>query len=252
VTLASLFVVQMLTKPKPEQRIPGPARGDLVLEKDALPDVIGAWRCTQFQAALPPEQLPEGQFWWTHSWMYSSSEFTAYVAFDQADWDGWHELTTCYQAAGWTLSERSIVETNMVQWPVVVAVLQKMTGEKATLVFSLFDQDGSLVPSPYFGIPPKKINPSERPLAEGLVDRLKEHSQKNSSFVRPKTYTKIMQCQCLLQHSGDLAIHDLEELIALHLETCASFRAAWLTHLSEVSGTSRQSKSNAESGIAHP
>lgn len=228
VVIVSIFALQLLTKKDASLKIPGASRGDLTLEKDALPDEIGEWRCTGFHAALPPEQLPDGQFWWTHSWLYQRPGMSAYVAFDQADWDGWHELTICYQASGWTLAERAVVNVNTLEWPVVVAKLTKITGEKATLVFSLFDQNGQPLPSPFTGIPPRKIDPADRTFLKGLTGRLADQPQVNPDQPqRRDAGAKVMQCQCLLHHRDDLSDESLQQLISLHHESCARFRSAW-------------------------
>lgn len=235
-TLASLVVVQMLTKPKPEQRIPGPARGDLVLEKDVLPDVIGQWRCTQFQPAKPPEQLLEGQFWWTHSWNYTKPPLAAYVALDQADWTSWHELTVCYQAIGWTLVDRQLVEggdSSENHWPVVVATLEKPPLEKATLIFSMFGQDGTPLVSPFSGMPLKKESTIDRAVTDNFANRINyQPPPVNSIFAANTTFDRVIQCQVLIQHTQDLPEAAVQDLIDLHLQTRISFRTAWLAHQS--------------------
>ena len=233
-TLASLFVVQMLTKPKPEQRIPGPARGDLVLKKDALPDVIGQWHFTRFQPAKPPEQLPDGQFWWTHSWNYRKQQLNAIVAFDQADWKKWHELTVCYQAIEWKLVDREVISISDTV-SVVLASFEKPTREKATLVFSLFAQDGSLIPSPLMGMPLAKEKKTGQPFTKMLNGRLNfELPEGADQLLNPRTYERILQCQVFVPHAKALSDDEVHDLIELHLETLGYFRKAWLNSQSSL------------------
>lgn len=218
VVVALLCVVQVLTKTASEQRIPGPARGDLALERDALPEVIGQLRCTQFQAALPPERLPQGQFWWSHSWSYSSSALTTYVAFDQADWDGWHELTVCYRAAGWQMTNRRIVPTASDvpgTWNVVLAEFERDSGDRALLAFSLFNQDGQPIESPDSDFKDTETTIFER--FQGRVNPGEFHE-------------RVLQTQVFAQHQGDLSEESVQEIIDLHLRTRDRFREVWLEH----------------------
>ena len=116
------------TRQNSARQLPGTARGDMVLQQDDLPAEIHGWHQTAFEPAKTPEQLPEGQFWWTHVWHYTNGPQYSIVAFDQADWPSWHELTICYQAIGWTLVDRRVVEVRDSpenHWPAVVATLEK-------------------------------------------------------------------------------------------------------------------------------
>lgn len=246
----------MLTKPNPEQRIPGPARGDLLLEKDALPDVIGPWRCTQFQPAKPPEQLMEGQFWWTHSWDYTKPPLAAYVAVDQADWTSWHELTVCYQAIGWTLVDRHVVDvrdSSENHWPVVVATLERPPFEKATLIFSMFGQDGTPLVSVFSGMPPKNESTIDKTVADNLANRVNYQTPPvDSAFTASTAFDRVIQCQVLIQHTQDLPEAAVQDLIDLHHQSRMRFRSAWLNHHFQPTQLRNRESLNTEEPVTQP
>jgi hypothetical protein len=222
------FVAIQTFNTRPEPIGPGPQRGDLVLQQNALPEEILGWRFQRFQPALPSEQLPDGQFWWTHIWNYRRNRLDALVAFDQANWSSWHELTVCYQAIGWKLADRRLVSvSNNVK--IVQASFEKPTHEKATVVFSLFARDGSLIQPPEFGMPAAQEGESDQSFTSLLNGRLTwklpEGTQQSSST---ETFDRILQCQVFAQHGEPLSDDDVHSLIELHLETLGCFRNAWL------------------------
>jgi hypothetical protein len=222
------FVAVQVFNTKPEPIGPGPQRGDLVLQQNVLPEEMHGWRFRRFQPALPTEQLPDGQFWWTHSWNYGRNKLEALVAFDQANWSSWHELTICYQAIGWILVNRRIVSVSD-SVSVVQATFEKPTHEKATLVFSLFAQDGSLIQPPEIGISApqeKETDQSFTSLLNGrLTWQMPEGVEQSSNT---ETFERILQCQVFAQHDEPLSENDVHSLIELHLETLGCFRNAWL------------------------
>ncbi len=231
--VAGMVVLQVWTRKSDPIRTPGPERGDLSLAKDALPTQISEWRCVAFHPALSPEQLPDGQFWWSHFWNYQKEDFTALVAFDQADWKSWHELTVCYQATGWTLADRQVFEQQGADSPewYVVASLEKPPLERATVIFSLFDGTGAVMKPPFLGMPPTRVPSTERPITNRFQDRLTGHQQNPPPATRLPD--RVLQCQVFVQHSQDLSEHSLQNLIDLHLETITHFRAAWLENQSQ-------------------
>ena len=222
------FVAIQTFNTRPEPIGPGPQRGDLVLQQNALPEEILGWRFQRFQPALPSEQLPDGQFWWTHSWTYRRNQLDSLVAFDQANWRSWHELTMCYQAIGWTLVNRQFVSISDAA-SVVQATFEKPTHEKATLVFSLFAQDGSLIQPPEIGMPAAQENETDQSFTSLLNSRLTwkmpQGAQQSSNT---ETFERILQCQVFAQHDEPLSDEDVHSLMELHLETLGCFRNAWL------------------------
>ena len=225
--VAGFVAIQILNR-KPESLSPGPQRGDLVLEKQVLPDEIVGWKVQSFQPALPPEQLPDGQFWWTHAWNYSRGKLNALVAFDQADWTSWHELTICYQAIGWKLVDRKVIVLSK-NAAVVVALLKRLPQEKATLVFSLFSQDGSLIRPPQIGVSSAEEEDENLSFTSLLNGRLTYDLPEGAEQLsEAETFERILQCQVFASHPEPLSEDEVHHLIELHLETLRHFRDAWL------------------------
>jgi hypothetical protein len=223
---------------KPEPQRPGAERDDLVLNKAHLPEDIHGWTQSSFEAAKPAEQLAEGQFWWTHSWNYVKPPMAAYVAIDQANWTSWHELTMCYQAIGWTLTDRKVIEleeAGQIRWPVVVATFEKLPSDKATLIFSMFGQDGTPLVSPFSGLPPKAETPTENAVTDNLRNRLTYAPPPAAAALSTNaTFDRVIQCQVLVQHTQELPEGALTDLIDLHHQTRLRFRSAWLNHYSQL------------------
>ena len=238
--LAMVLTQFLSSRMKPEKQRPGTERNDLVLNKDHLPQDMHGWKQSSFEAAKPAEQLTEGQFWWTHSWIYAKPPLTAYVALDQADWTSWHELTICYQAIGWTLVDRRLVDPGDPgeepdnHWPTVVARLEKSTLEKATLIFSMFGQDGTPLVSPVFNIAPEKVTTTEKTIIENFADRLNYRPANQNLKSGTTSYDRVIQCQVLIRHTQDLPEATLADLIDLHQQTRGLFRAAWHVHHSNL------------------
>jgi hypothetical protein len=222
------FVTIQIFNTRPEPEPPGPGRGDLVLKQNVLADEIVGWHFRRFEPALPSEQLPNGQFWWTHAWNYHRNKLDALVAFDQANWKSWHELTMCYQAIGWTLVNRQVVSISDAV-SVVQATFEKPTHERATLVFSLFAQDGSVIQPPETGMPAAQENETDQSFTSLLNSRLTwkmpEGAQQSSNA---ETFERVLQCQVFAQHHATLSDEERHGLIELHLETLGCFRNAWL------------------------
>lgn len=226
--IVSGFVAIQTFNTRPEPVGPGPQRGDLVLQQNALPTEMRGWHFRRFQPALPSEQLPDGQFWWTHAWNYRRNQLDALVAFDQANWRSWHELSMCYQAIGWTLVNRQVVSISDAV-SVVQATFERPTHERATLVFSLFAQDGSLIQPPEIGMPAAQENETDQSFTSLLNSRLTwkmpEGAQQSSNT---ETFDRILQCQVFAQHDEPLSDEEVRGLMDLHLETLGCFRNAWL------------------------
>ncbi len=77
---------------------PGELRGDIRLAKDDLPQEIDNWELVRFIPPDTKEHFRDGQWWWSHQWIYKKGDATAIVSLDQLGWNQWHELTACYAA----------------------------------------------------------------------------------------------------------------------------------------------------------
>ena len=218
--LVGMGMLQMLNARNTAQRPPGPVRGDIAFTQDALAPRIGHWEVTQFQV-LSPEELPEGQFWWTHSWNYTNGAFNSTVTFDQADFAHWHDLTVCYRGLGWTLAAKSVLDStpDTDPWPCVVARLNKTGTDSALLVFSLFFDDGDPVDPRDYETPETSGN--------GLW---RQFESRFKSGRRKSTVGSVRQCQVLVPYSGTLDSETEASIIDLHLQTRDAFRKQWLAH----------------------
>ena len=219
--MAMVAMQYFSTRQNSTQTLPGTARGDLVLQQNDLPAEIAGWRQTAFEPAKSPEELPEGQFWWTHVWKYTNGPQNGIVTFDQADFMHWHDLTVCYRGIGWTVADKSVLAgtADTQEWPCVVARMNKNETTSALLVFSLFFDDGDPVDARGYEAQEKSRNDFWR-----LLESRFESNRRTSKVA------SIRQCQVLVPYSGTLDSETEASIIALHLQTREAFREKWLKH----------------------
>ena len=215
----------------PKKQAPGLTRGDLVLNEETLPAELDGWTKTRFLPALAPEELPEGQWWWTHAWHFQQNAVAAIVAFDQADWADWHELTVCYKATGWELKKRIIYDTSDNEshnWRYVVAEFEKDTFERGILIFSEFYDDGSPTRPREFEL--FAARPEVR-LEERFQNRF-THTELTAAEALDTIvhHERAVQCQVFVPYQQDLTIEMTESIILLHLESRTRFRNAWIAN----------------------
>lgn len=170
-------VIQVVTKPSEENETPGPERGDLALSRDSLPQQISAGNNTAFEVQSP-EQLPQGQFWWTQRWNDASGSLNSTVTLDQANFKHWHDLTVCYQALGWTVTDRRVADGHRQNqdWPCIVAQMKLHETESAVLVFSLFFDDGDPVDARDY----ENTAKTPKDLGQLLVSRIGDQPRRTS------------------------------------------------------------------------
>ena len=199
---------------------PGATRGDLELRDDCLPEEIAGWKKRSF---LPPAQnIPEGQYWWSHSWSYSNSIGNALVVFDQADFSGWHELTYCYQGSGWELIDREIVtaDDNENSWPYIRARFKRNQSESAALVFSLFYDNGTIVQPVDFS----EVQLFGTDLATRIANRQRNLGKRMALQDQQR---KSLQSQVFMVSQNAVSNETMDELTELHLASRTCFREAW-------------------------
>ncbi len=199
-------------------RSPGQDRGDLVLTEDSLPASIEDWQRTKFEPPLPPESLPENQYWWTHSWHYQQARATAVVSFDQADWQGWHELTECYVASGWAMEERKVIDAPLptdTNWKYVLATFARGETDRCLIVFSMFFENGKVVEprGSLFGQLTGNDDWKER------LQRRTEYNPSADEFTGLRTF----QCQVFLPFTGQLTDELVDDATNLHVATRTQF-----------------------------
>ena len=214
-----------------ETRIPpkaGPDRGDVILQEDSLPDLIGDWQRLKFIPAKTPESLTVGVYWWVHQWIYGRNNQNAIVSFDQLGEDQWHELTYCYRTQDWVIVQRDVYEDLEQGGQYIAVKMHREDGELAVLVFSVFFEDGQ------WAVPPT-VNLSRmnefNPANPRLGDRMRGRVDPISSFAEPVSgHDRALQCQVLISCNETNFAETLDSAVHLHLESRLRFRAGWLKH----------------------
>jgi hypothetical protein len=199
----------------------GIGRNDLVLAEDDLPDTIDKWQRVSFEPAKLLADQAEEQRVWTHSWGFQKDLFSAYVAFDQAGFMHWHDLTVCYQGLGWTITSKQVLSSteNLKEWPIVVAQLSKPDGSTAMLAFSSFFDNGDPVDARVYEV--------AKTAEEGFKRLL---SGRFNGQQRTSKVASLRQCQVLFPYAGTLTSDMENSIIKLHLQSRQSFRDHWLAH----------------------
>ena len=231
--VAGIVILQVGFRSSPLANTPGKHRGDLSLTADALPKQLAGWTGVGFDPAPPPESLPHAQYWWVHAWRYTQGFRLAMVTFDQLGLDHWHELTDCYEGSGWELKERTVQSvaepdaagSGVREWEYVVARFEKTGGERATLIFSTFYEDGSPAEALRIGIDHKWEN--ELSLTERLRNRVEAPANSEQDGIR---HSRALQCQVFMPYSGTLPPEVKQSVIELHVASREQFRKLWRQH----------------------
>jgi len=198
----------------------GPGRGDLRLPRTALPETLDGWQVTSF---TPPQQedVP-GVIGWTHSWSFSRDPLQVIVAFDQVGFMGWHELTRCYEATGWVLADRTVgrmhSDSSEVAWDYVEARLTKLSGEEATLIYSIFNGVGRPAAAPA----------DRRQDKAGVLQRIAGRVVSETDQTSSREAARCLQCQVMVPHQGPLSRELHDDLLKLHAATREMLRVYWL------------------------
>lgn len=225
VMLGGFILLQALTKSTSVRLRPGKERGDLVLDQHALPSEINGWHMQTFEPAPAPELLPPGQYWWVHQWAYQRDSQTAIVSFDQLGESQWHELTYCYRNQDWTIADRIAYADPEDGSPYIVARLEKNSGAKALLVFSVFFEDGSWATPPHVNL--SHLN--SKSLRPGLNDRIHERFNPIIMFADDDSrHTRALQCQVLVSGGEPAEPAIVDAAVNLHLASRSQFRNNWL------------------------
>ena len=137
-------------------------------------------------------------------WQYRAPNCNPRVSFDQT-YPGWHELTTCYRNAGWNLEDRVVIKPEVpegeTRWDIVEATFKKDTGERAFLLFSLFNGGGE---------------PEAAPVNVGTLESFLERAKNRlSNRVRRSLFSsETYQVQVFVQHYGELNPGVKEEIVS--------------------------------------
>lgn len=146
------------------------------------------------------------------TWHYASDGLRRSVSLDQA-FPGWHELTGCYKNVGWTLAQRSVDPGD--GWGFVRANFEKANGDKAYLIFCMFDQAG------------KPIQPPEKwDSWNSILNRVKNRL---SPDIRGRLFRlAAYQVQIVVLHSNALRTEESAQVIVDFIAARNSLRKAVL------------------------
>ena len=120
------------------------------LGENDVPDRMGPYCRERFETKTRLAEDSFGEF--SREWHYGSNALTATAVVD-FPFRGWHELTKCYRAIGWTLTERIVRDGKgpdaQSAGACVEATFKRPPGRYASLIFGLDDDHGNeLEPAP--------------------------------------------------------------------------------------------------------
>lgn len=206
-------------------RVPGAARGDLLVDRDFFPAAELGWTVLDFSSSADAELEP-GVFWFVHSWLLEKDGIQCSLSLDQADWTSWHDLSVCYTAAGWTVNEYDAKEIPEGEgfWHAVVLDIEENTGGKGLVIFCNFGSDGtpmdsSLAVSPAAG-------------SGNFWDSLQRRQQGHAANPLNKSWSheRVIQTQVFCTYRGELNGDQRQSLLQLHLDFRRLLRDAWVKH----------------------
>lgn len=184
---------------------PGPERGDIRLASDVLPKTLNDWKIDNFKSPSV-EAGVAGIIGWTHSWTVRNNNLTGLVCFDQIGFMGWHELALCYEAIGWTVTNRTVLLATSPQvgdWHSVSLQLTNSQNEHALLLYSIFDGTGT---------------PKSPPEISGYIPGQSLSAEQK----------RCLQCQIMIPCQSRPTLEQQASAFQLHKETCELFRQEWL------------------------
>jgi len=118
-------------------------------EEGDIPNEIANWKKIDYVKDIRNRSADFGLR--SDAWQFRAPRCAPRISFDQT-FPGWHELTTCYKNAGWSLIKRTRIEPSSQagtqDWPYVEGTFKKETGEHAYMLFSIFDARGESVDPP--------------------------------------------------------------------------------------------------------
>ena len=184
------------------------------MPKECLDEQIGVWKQFGF---MPPDKESTSRVW-ASSWQYRSQTTAAVVSFDQAGYTGWHELSDCYVANGWTHVSRNTFAPLGEEWPCVISEFTNSREELAFVVFSLFFDDGTPVFPPAYDL----SKPAEE--QGGFLNKFGNRF----SELHPSQQRQDPTRQCQVFIAGQNIPESVRnDALQLHLETRKSFLNCW-------------------------
>ena len=138
---------------------------------------------------------------------------------------GWHDLTVCYQAAGWQVIDRNVHQQD--GWAYVVASMTMPTGESGCVVFSAFRHTG------------EAVNPGTK-ISGGIKDRARKAMYNWKRLLQP-TWNSTYQAQVHLNSEAALTDSDIQKCVELHLQTRDTIREQFLSRNGDSNGGNHDS-----------
>lgn len=132
----------------------------LNLTADDLPRDLSGWQQVDFEVRERDSSSAFGEH--SRIWTYQNDRFIVQLSLDFV-FPEWHALTACYRGAGWTLHTQSPLGNGTA----VEAQFTKPGGDRAYLVFNLFDGTGADYARPDGSL----FHPQLRRILSGEVNR---------------------------------------------------------------------------------
>lgn len=194
-----------------------------------LPQEIDGWKLDENNPYIS-EDRKHGSDLGLHSdtWNYvAPRQFRMVISADQT-FPGWHELSACYINSGWQLVNRKRVTLPSEDgtdegWGYVQAEFTKNTGEKAFLLFSLFDAFGE----PYD--PPKQWGTLEY-FVSGIRNRMSQRIR--AQLFRGETF----QTQAFVATFAEITDEQKQEITDRYLKLREIMRTKFIERRAMSSG----------------
>ena len=106
-----------------------------------MPSELGMLKRTDYLTETRDRSSAEGQY--SHVWIYGGAGSTVRYSMD-FPFTGWHELSDCYVGQGWNVTSR-LTHEDFEGNVYVASQLQKPTGDRALLCFSIHRADGTVM-----------------------------------------------------------------------------------------------------------
>lgn len=163
---------------------------DLQLGESWPAETVTAWRRTDYETIERDFNSPFGRF--SEVWTLAQAGRQATFSFDYP-FVGWHELTDCYEAQGWHIEARRVLNEAPATTPVVEVVLRhESAGRYGRLYFNLLTSDGNVLP-----VRKRRYGEVEEWL-DGAANRLRGLAAGSLPFAVPPTEELTYQFQLFM------------------------------------------------------
>lgn len=120
-----------------------------LLRQGVLPAQLAEWEQSTFQQGTQASDPAHGPQW--AAWRYRKAGVAALVSLD-FPFHSWHNLTFCYEGAGWQVKSWDVIsvagEGQKASVNAIRFRIEKRQAENGVVYFNLFDTTGKLLPAP--------------------------------------------------------------------------------------------------------